>query len=299
MATVWSYGVTTMRARRDDLLPRTLASLKAGGFPEPRLFLDDGDDIHDYKRRFGLQVTAHYPRIWAWGNWILALYELYIREPSAGRYALFQDDILMTRNTRNYLERCSFPVNCYWNLITYPSNFKLADKAAIGWYPSAQNGMGAQALVFDREGVKDLITSPLTFERPQHERGKANIDGGVVDAMKRLRRKELVHNPSLVFHVGDKSIIGHGKQPDADSFRGESFDALQLQPSKAWLFGDHVAQALSSVGVTTERVEKWLGANCGCAERRQKLNELGLWARRVLGGAKENAEEYLNKIMGG
>lgn len=66
-----------------------------------------------------------------------------------------------------------------------------------------------------------------------------------------------------------------------------------------WAFGDMVETALSSVGVTSERVEKWLGKPCGCKERRDKMNALGLWARRVLTGKKENAEEYLLRMMAG
>lgn len=46
--------------------------------------------------------------------------------------------------------------------------------------------------------------------------------------------------------------------------------------------GDIVAKALSSVGITEDRVSAWIGAPCGCGERQQKLNELGWWARRAL-----------------
>ena len=49
--------------------------------------------------------------------------------------------------------------------------------------------------------------------------------------------------------------------------------------------GDNVKKALSAVGITEERVSNWLGAPCNCAERVEKLNQLGNWASRVLSGA--------------
>ena len=60
--------------------------------------------------------------------------------------------------------------------------------------------------------------------------------------------------------------------------------------------GDRVASALSAVGITPDRVEAWIGRPCGCEERREKLNQLGRWASRVLLGRTENAAEYLDEI---
>ena len=62
--------------------------------------------------------------------------------------------------------------------------------------------------------------------------------------------------------------------------------------------GDVVESALSSVGITSERVSVWLGRPCNCDERKQKLNQLSVWARRVAKGKTDRAKEYLNRIMG-
>lgn len=67
------------------------------------------------------------------------------------------------------------------------------------------------------------------------------------------------------------------------------------QPGRRGL-GDAVESALSAVGITKERVERWLGRPCGCEERQRKLNALGSWARRVLGGKTDDAEEFLNRL---
>ncbi len=63
--------------------------------------------------------------------------------------------------------------------------------------------------------------------------------------------------------------------------------------------GDMVEQALSSVGITSERVERWVGKPCGCKERRERLNALGSWVKRVLSGKTEDAAQHLDGIISG
>jgi hypothetical protein len=50
-------------------------------------------------------------------------------------------------------------------------------------------------------------------------------------------------------------------------------------------FGDMIASALSAVGITEERVSAWVGGECGCAARKEKLNRLGAWATSFLSGS--------------
>jgi hypothetical protein len=60
--------------------------------------------------------------------------------------------------------------------------------------------------------------------------------------------------------------------------------------------GDFIEKALSSVGVTEERVSGWLGKPCGCKERRKKLNALSDWVNRKLGMTDEEAAAELEKL---
>lgn len=50
-------------------------------------------------------------------------------------------------------------------------------------------------------------------------------------------------------------------------------------------FGDLIASALSTVGITEERVAAWVGGECNCAARREKLNRLGEWAKSLIAGS--------------
>lgn len=61
--------------------------------------------------------------------------------------------------------------------------------------------------------------------------------------------------------------------------------------------GDAISTALSSVGITEDRVSKWLGRPCGCAKRRKKLNELSDWAIMVATNTAKNPKEAIEKIL--
>lgn len=61
--------------------------------------------------------------------------------------------------------------------------------------------------------------------------------------------------------------------------------------------GDAIGEALDHIGITQDRVSEWLG-DCGCEERKQKLNSLGIWAVRYLSGKRDGMKDFLDKLMG-
>lgn len=241
----WVYGVTTVPERRAELLPKTLESLAVAGFDSPRLFVDgcDGGAMDKVIYGvFGLEVTYRWPKIRTFGNWALGMWELYIRNPWADRYTLFQDDILLCKNLRRYLESVELRPKTYWNLYTTPANRQCARLEAggemKGFFPSNQMGKGALALVFDRRGVVDLFSHRDFVNRPQHqENGWRNVDGAVIhslvnyaDPKSGCGYQELCHNPSLVQHIGLKTTTSADRPflPVADNFLGSEFDASTL-----------------------------------------------------------------------
>jgi hypothetical protein len=235
----WVCGLTTVPSRFDGLLPKTLASLRAGGFPNPRLFID-GAGVPD---GLDLPISLRIPPLRPFGNWALGLAELYLREPHADRYAMFQDDLLCYRNLRTYLDACTYPEKGYWNLITQIDNEKVIGGKPEGWRASNQRGRGAVALVFSNEAVRVLLKHPHMVDRPlDPKRGWRTIDGGIVESFRKARWEEWVHNPSLVLHTGEAStIIERRVNPDGSirevpnkryapalTWRGEDYDALSL-----------------------------------------------------------------------
>lgn len=235
MPLVWTYGVTTVPKRRNDLLPRTLQSLALAGFDKPRLFVDGDVDIPSWQGQFTLEVTTRTTSMRTFGNWILGLAELYIRNPNCDRYAMFQDDLVAYRNLRQYLEEVPYPPKGYQNLYTFPANQTLFPKVGktvrqqIGWRLSNQRGLGAVGLVFSREAVTVLLVHQHIVDRPQDAmRGWKSIDGGIVTAFRKAGWAEYVHNPSLIQHTGLRSSMGNKPHAQAKSFRGEAFNAMDL-----------------------------------------------------------------------
>jgi hypothetical protein len=63
------------------------------------------------------------------------------------------------------------------------------------------------------------------------------------------------------------------------------------------LLGDAVKTALTRVGITSDRIEAWLGQHCGCAERKEKLNQLHRWVVGVFLGRVVDAKKRLDEII--
>lgn len=233
----WMYGITTVPSRRHNLFPRTLASLRAGGFDKPHLFIDGEPDGSSWGREFGLEVTARGTNVRTAGHWYLSMIELYVRNPHADRFAIFQDDFVTVKNLRQYLEQAPYPEKSYLNLYTFPRNEHYGrnrpQPESQPWFRTRQTGLGAVALVFSRLALQTLLSSPRVIERPMHPtKGHRSVDGGIVWAMKERGWSEFCHLPSLVQHTGDESSMGNRKHPHAATFPGEEFNALTFLDSQ-------------------------------------------------------------------
>lgn len=225
----WAYGITAVPERFKTTLPQTVESLRDAGFNEPTIFVDGPAPPLFVP---GKQVVNRTTRIKAYGNWLLGLWELYIRNPKADRFIMFQDDVVTYQNLREYLEELPYPMG-YCNLFTFPHNIQ----PYSGWYPSCQMGKGACALMFDNHMLRMLLSCPRLVShlhtppnnnRPHINKGEQGIDAAVIESIKALGWREYVHNPSLVQHIGDVSTMDHGQFPDANTFRGTRYDAMEL-----------------------------------------------------------------------
>lgn len=240
---LWAYGLTTVPCRRDSLLPSTLGSLRRAGFQSPHLFVDGVSDAAWYTDNLGIpseRITTRNPAIRTFGNWILGLAELYIRNPKADRFAMFQDDFATYPNLRQYLEKSPYPAHGYLNLYTFSrTNEPLIRGRPVGWHEAGpaspksqqwQAGRGAVALVFSNEAVRVLLGGQSLLDKPKQvgHRSYRSLDGAIVTALNMQGWREYIHNPSLVQHTGLRSSMGNSRHKLAETFRGEDFDALAL-----------------------------------------------------------------------
>lgn len=240
----WAYGVTTVYSRMTDLLPRTLDSLHKAGFTTPRLFVDGvsfkvAQQYEQHYAPLGIEVEVRRQNIRAQGNWTLGLWELYIRNPQSDYYAMFQDDIVLCRNVKRYLEHCQYPRDGYWNLYTAWENLNVVrrdistHKHIQGWHPSNQLGRGALALVFDNRAVVKLLGHAHIIKKIKSvDMGTCNVDGGIAEVFRLSEGKEYIHHPSLASHTGDHSTMKSARPRPCRSFAGEDFDAMQLLTAK-------------------------------------------------------------------
>lgn len=154
-----------------------------------------------------------------------------------------------------------------------------------------------------REGVGDLLLFQMRRD-----------DGSLIPNGERLELGN-VGTPMLVFpagiklgtfapvYGGDFDFIRDTIQGNPDrSVRWVSEVIIDIRPKPKpkpvksdWPIGDHVESALSSVGITKERVSRWLGAPCNCPARQAKLNKLGHWAAGFAKGllGRSEAENML------
>lgn len=233
----WMYGVTTCPMRKGNLLPSSLRSLALAGFDRPWLFVDGDDDVISWKKEIPnlAGYTFRNPKVRTFANWTLSMAEMYLREPTADYYALFQDDLLAYRNLRTYIERNPGPRDGYWNLYEFPSNQKMCcpkderGKYRDGWYKSNQFGRGALGLIFPRDSLLTLLTQKHMVERPLDPHwGWKKVDGGIVTAMNKAGLAEYVHHPSLLFHTGLTSSMSNAPHKPTESWRGEKYDVMEI-----------------------------------------------------------------------
>lgn len=223
----WAYGVTTVPDRFSTTLPGTISSLRDAGFPTPTLFIDSCVGALP-ECAVDLPVVWRGSNIGAFGNWALAAWELLLRNPEADRFLICQDDFVMIKNLREYLEVCDMPKQSYWNLYTYASNHRNKK----GWQFSNHRGWGAVCLCFSNKGLRELLRNPCFVNWPNGETGhKRGIDKCIIDSYISIGYREFVHNPSLVRHTGQVSSIGSKPwvtQSVPAGWQGDDFDARQL-----------------------------------------------------------------------
>lgn len=228
-----SYCVTTVPERRHTTLPQTLSSLADAGFRFPILFVDgDPSDAEygDLELPVAFRELEGY-KIGAFGNFVLACWELYIRSPQSDFYFMFQDDVQLAFSLDWFLGlEIAERTDCWWNFYTTRETFVVRGNkgeavrtlaSPVGWSESAQRGQGALAMAFPNRVLRKILNATrLTMNCLHPTKGNRDVDGAISDAMRAEKIVELCHTPSLAYHIGEESAIGHGRRPQADPWWG-------------------------------------------------------------------------------
>lgn len=215
----WAVGVTTA-PRREPTLDRCLRSLALAGWESPRLFIDGAVDLPE--EAAALPQTYRDEASGAWPNYLLALYELVLRNPKADAYLIAQDDALFyeAEPVRPYLEQHVLwpgtePGKSIVSLYC-PSPYT---RSRPGWHRLRSRwAWGALAFAFPNALARALLLDRTVFEHRWvgRNQGLAHVD--VVVGRWALRRRVGIWypSPSLVQHIGETSSLWEGARALGD-----------------------------------------------------------------------------------
>lgn len=188
----WAVAVTTCDRQGADYLPATLKSiLKAGWIP---------DYIHHDFMHAG-----------AWPSFLASVRAVRALSPRADAYLIFQDDICVAENARDWIER---DFSNGWpsvqpGVVSLYTAQEVHERHANGdgWFVFPENTpcgrmAGALAIILHPVFAKALV------DDPPGQNAKNQADIWLCRATKNARRTWVTHIPSLVRHVGQVSAIG-------------------------------------------------------------------------------------------
>lgn len=205
--TSWSVGITTA-PRQNNTLQQSLNSLKAAGWDSPRLFAEPGTEIPDEGK--SLPLSRRDEVLGAFPNWYLALTELVLRHPRAEAFMICQDDVLFSKNLRDYLERNLWPAEHVGVVSIYcPSHYQQTKKAGFLREDRGWSSWGALAYVFSNPSARAILSDPMVLNHRDFgpADGLHNIDSVVGYWCERNQLPYYVHSPSLAQHIGEFSTI--------------------------------------------------------------------------------------------
>ena len=205
----WAVGMLTA-PRPVPTIDRALASLQNAGFSSVHIFAEPGSWVPD---RFAhLPRTVHGRLLGNLGNFYTSLASLWMLEPHADCYAVFQDDVCVAEGLRAWCDRQLWP-NGAGLVSLYTCGAQHDD--ASGWRILSRgmcHTFGALAFVFRSDILKDFLSDGRLLE--MREAGlRAGDDAAIGEWATRRGFGIAYHTPSLVDHIGVTSAVaanGHG-----------------------------------------------------------------------------------------
>lgn len=195
----WAVALTTA-PRPVPILKRTLASLKRSGFDDVRVFDDAG-------------------RKGAWPNWLEAVRTLLEQHPEADALLLCQDDAVLCRGLRAYLDRTLWPGPAAALCSPYcPGPYR---KRQSGWHEQRRGWylVGALCWAVPRQAAEAILRDLGSVQ------ARKRIDARVGKWAAATGRTVWYHTPSLAQHLGiGNSALGDKLAGDlrrATDFIGE------------------------------------------------------------------------------
>ena len=235
-------GITAAPRNGDDCLTRTVASLERAGFDSQFRIFAEPDTDTDGPALLPHVVVRRMLRLGEYHNWISAVGTLLDNSGDLTAILTVQDDVVFCRNVREFLECRLWPSPECGAVQVYTGNRYRGQKdfprGLVKLPRRYLRDMNAACAIAFRPGVAAEILSyaeqhPWRGRRlPGHPPADVQeLDSFIGTALLDLGHEVWCCNPSLGYHIGENSALGHGGsigQRQALDFPGEAADAMEV-----------------------------------------------------------------------
>ncbi len=181
-----AIGITTCE-RKEPTLQASLESIRAAGFENPMV-------VEDAQHRG------------SWNTFRMTLATMIAKWPSADAFLIFQDDVNVSTNTRDYLHRVLWPDDKNTGVCSLYCSGIYSPSITTGWERHHTETYGALALCFTPSSARLFIAQTLPGQQ-----GEARVDLKVGRWCRSAGLSYWIHVPSLVEHTGVTSTISRLK----------------------------------------------------------------------------------------
>ena len=207
----WAVGVTTA-PRRVPTLAESLESLARAGWQQPHLFIEGEVELPSWAGQ--LSRTQRNPPTGAWPNFVLALHELLLRQPSADAYAIVQDDAVFPDGPIRSLLEATFWRHGHCDrqgraaISLYCREADQAECEGWGRFPEHWR-YGAVAIVLSPAAARQFVHSQMASDYGEAENPlRLYFIDEILGRWLHAHRVPLWRpTPSVVEHIGDVSTL--------------------------------------------------------------------------------------------
>lgn len=218
----WAVGVLTA-PRPEPTIGQTLRGLRDAGFDDVHLFAEPGSIIPPEFAHW--PRTVHGRRLGNIPNFFVSLAALFLGQPDADAYGLFEDDFETARGLRAWCDEQFWPVGSgLVSLYTCQAHQDLEP----GWHVRALGTFrtfGGLAFVFRRDVLQAFLGDGRVLET--RRRGLIHgIDQVVGEWAARRGIGVAYHTPSLVAHIGHSSTQAEIHREEFSLLRQQSVSSV-------------------------------------------------------------------------
>lgn len=254
----WAVGVITAPRKQGYYLHHTLQTLESGGWKHVVVFAEPDSLIPDF---FKGDIVKRRKIYGDWTNWATGLYELFLSEPDADYFFMLEDDALLCKNLRIYLEHSLPQLDDFGSVSLYtPSRYHRPDFQGFHNEQEGRNTWSTVTVLMSHSGVLRFFSDKDVQKHrffdifkvgPKYWGGHGGngsygtgytsiidtVGNTVKDAVigQWAKKHELpiyFHTPALTEHVGYYSTLTDDVSTDENSrmskdFVGKDFDVSQ------------------------------------------------------------------------